>query len=136
MNIQTPSRAGLLALTCLLTFPFLASAASKDGKTIFLDHRCNLCHSVDDLGIHAKLKGEGLPDKAPDLSHASNLIPSEAWLEGWLHKKETKDGKTHPMKFVGNHKQMRTLADWLMSLKAGATTSNDAASSSGRRHEP
>jgi mono/diheme cytochrome c family protein len=135
MKLENLSRAGLIALACSITFPFVASAASKDGKTIFLDHRCNLCHSVDDLGIQAKLKSAGLPDKAPDLSNASKLIPSEAWLEGWLHKKETKDGKRHPMKFIGGDKQMKTLADWLLSLKTGATASNGAPSS-GNPREP
>lgn len=135
MNFDTPLRATLLALASLLAFPLLASAAQKDGKTIFLHHRCNLCHSVDDLGIHAKLKEEGAPDKAPDLSNASELIPSEAWLEGFLHKKETKDGKTHPMKFVEGHEQMRALADWLMSLKSTAATSGEAPTS-GSPREP
>jgi hypothetical protein len=120
MKLQTWLACGLGFLACLFGSSISASAKTMTGREVFLKHRCNICHSVDSLEIKAELKEKGARDEAPDLSDAADLIPNEEWVESFLEKKETKDGKTHPMKFKGGDKQMTSLVDWLLSLKTGA----------------
>lgn len=120
MKLQPWLPYGLGVLACLFGWTIPASAKSMTGREVFLKHRCNICHSVDSLGIQAELKGKGVPDKAPDLSDAADLIPNKEWVESFLVKKETKDGTTHPMKFTGGGRQMTSLVDWLMSLNTTA----------------
>jgi mono/diheme cytochrome c family protein len=127
MKLQSWLAYGLGIVACLFGSSMSASAKTMNGREVFLKHRCNICHSVNSLDIKAVLKEKGARDEAPDLSNAADLIPNEEWVESFLEKKETKDGKKHPMKFKGGDKQMTSLVDWLLSLKTG-TAAEDGGS--------
>jgi len=71
------------------------SAATPDGKQVFLDQKCNMCHAVSSAGITPTSK-----IKAPDLAGlASKEDP--AFLTKFLKKEADKNGKKHLKNFTG-----------------------------------
>lgn len=120
--------------TMLAGFSLCATAAWADGakvakgQTIFLKYRCKSCHSIKALGIEKKAE-EGdedaaeaakSKDKPPDLSGVGTEH-NVAWFAKWLLKKETKDGKTHKKKFRGTETELKTLTEWIGTLKMDET---------------
>lgn len=103
--------AGLAVLAWLIGSAGLVAAA--DGKALFVDSKCNLCHSVDSqeiAKINAKMKG-------PDLSKIATEIESEAWLKSFLKKEAEHDGKKHMKEFSGTDEELDVLVKWIMTLK-------------------
>ena len=113
----------LLPIAGLLVFvvaAFLANpAASEDngaaGKTLFLNQKCNLCHSIPPAGIEAMTKSAAI--KGPDLVNLSQKH-DKAWIEKWLRLEETMNGKKHKKKFTGSDEELDTLVDWLLMQKS------------------
>lgn len=84
-----------------------AGAAALDGKQIFLDQKCNMCHSVSSAGITPTSK-----IKAPDLAGlASKEDP--AWVSKFLKKTADKNGKKHIKQFTGSDVELGALVAWL-----------------------
>ena len=84
-----------------------ASAATLDGKQIFLDQKCNMCHSVSSEGITPTSK-----IKAPDLAGlASKEDP--AWIGKFLKKTADKNGKKHIKPFTGSDEELAAVVAWL-----------------------
>jgi len=84
-----------------------AGATAPDGKQIFLDQKCNMCHSVSSAGITPTSK-----IKAPDLAGlASKEDP--AFLTKFLKKAADKNGKKHLKQFTGSDAELGTLVAWL-----------------------
>jgi cytochrome c551/c552 len=84
-----------------------AGAAALDGKQIFLDQKCNMCHSVSSAGITPTSK-----IKAPDLAGlASKEDP--AFLTKFLKKTADKNGKKHIKPFTGSDAELGALVAWL-----------------------
>jgi len=84
-----------------------ASAATLDGKQIFLDQKCNMCHSVSSAGITPTSK-----IKAPDLAGlASKEDP--AFLTKFLKKAADKNGKKHIKPFTGTDEELAAVVAWL-----------------------
>jgi mono/diheme cytochrome c family protein len=113
----------LLAPAALAVLPLLAAApvaaagegAATGGKQIFLAQKCNLCHSIDSQGITRTSKSE--KTKGPDLSNVggTHLAP---WITQWLKKEVAgTDGKKHVPNWKGTDAELKTLADWLATLK-------------------
>jgi mono/diheme cytochrome c family protein len=83
------------------------SAATSDGKQVFLDQKCNLCHAVSSAGIAPTGK-----IKAPDLAGlASKEDP--AWITKFLKKEVDKKGKKHIKPFTGSAEDLAAVVAWL-----------------------
>ena len=107
----------------LLAYPQSASA----DKEIFIEHKCNKCHSIASEGIEKKTKKkkEESKDKIapPDLSDVGKYHDA-AFFAKFLKKKtvhilhDGKEGtKKHKKKFKGSDEELKKLTAWLESLK-------------------
>jgi cytochrome c2 len=108
LRIAVPAVLALAAATALPS-----SARAADGKTVFLEKKCNLCHSIVSQSIEKtseKMKG-------PDLSNAGGMVESADWLKSFVTKKVQKDGKNHTREFKGTDEELNAVADWLLTLK-------------------
>lgn len=87
--------------------------AQDAGQKAFLRERCDRCHAISSLGIEAKDEEE----EAPDLSNAGATLPSAEWIEKWVLREETKDGKKHQKPYEGSKKRLTQISEWLMTLE-------------------
>lgn len=96
----------------------LSAQGGTDGKKIFLDNKCNACHSITALTITVKKSAdEEKSDKeAPDLSGVG-LERNADWLSKYLMKKESIKGEKHLKKFKGSEGDLAVLAQLLETLK-------------------
>lgn len=101
--------------TALLAALFsLAPAQDKEadgGRKIFIEKKCNACHSVEVVGLKKKPN-----QKPPDLSSIGSELNS-SFIAAYLRQKETLHDKKHLAAFKGNDEDLQTLAQWLDSLK-------------------
>jgi cytochrome c551/c552 len=105
----------LLSILVLFLVGFCARVALADddpGKKIFLDNKCNACHSVDSQNIKKTMESS----KAPDLSNVG-AEKTEEWITKWLKKEVDIDGKKHPKTWSGTDDDLTTLVKWLGTLK-------------------
>ena len=119
-ELATPM-AGLLAAAALvpglllLTPPAARAAGEAPGKEIFLAQKCNTCHTIDSQKIARTSTSDKM--KGPDLSNVGgeHLAP---WIAQWLKKEvAATDGKKHMPTWKGTDAEMKTLTDWLSTLK-------------------
>lgn len=104
--------------------PSARAAEQSKGAKLFLKYRCTSCHSIKALGIEKKADegGEEAAEaakakrKPPDLS-GIGLEHDATWFSKWLTKKEMVEGKTHMKKFRGPDSELKTITEWLGSLK-------------------
>ena len=106
-----------IAVVALLTIPIAvatpartcapASAAATEGKQIFLDQKCNMCHTVSSASITPTSK-----IKAPDLAGPPSKEDA-AFLKKYLKKEAVKNGKKHIKPFVGTDAQLDALVSGL-----------------------
>ena len=83
------------------------ASAAPDGKQVFLDQKCNMCHTVSSAGITPTSK-----IKAPDLAGlASKEDP--AWITKFLKKEVDKNGKKHIKPFTGGDEDLAAVVAWL-----------------------
>lgn len=101
----------VVTIVALYGFAFaLGSNNDGDGKKIFIDNKCNMCHTVTSQGIESK------KSDAVDLSEVGKDKTTE-FLNKYL-KKETKlNDKDHKASFKGNDQDLKILVDWLLTLK-------------------
>ncbi|GEM_PF-4873623 len=112
--LSIPSR--LLISACLVALtPYCTIAAS--GKQIFLDNKCATCHSIESQGIDRTGSGTVGGIIPPDLSIVGTKH-SSSWMQSWLLKEEEMNGKKHLKKFGGSDEDLKTLTNWLASLKS------------------
>jgi mono/diheme cytochrome c family protein len=107
-----------------------AEPSARDGKTIFLENKCNTCHTVTALKIEKKKGAEEEASdkdkkaKPADLSSVG-LERKADWMARFLMKKEAIDGQKHKKLFKGSEADLKTLAAWLetqkLPKKKGAT---------------
>lgn len=88
-----------------------AAGSSLDGKTIFLEAKCNMCHSVSSAGIEGKMKS------APDLTGTGQRHEAKL-LTGYLRGDAEIGGKAHKKKFTGSDEELAALVSWLEAQKA------------------
>lgn len=113
-----PTTAATAAFLAFLTMPLgatptpvpdvpPAAGAATEGKQLFLDQKCNMCHTVSSASITPTSK-----IKAPDLTGlASKEDP--AFLKKYLKKEADKNGKKHLKPFSGTDAQLDALVAWL-----------------------
>ncbi len=100
-----------LVLVPAFLAPTLVFAA--DGKAIFLEKKCNKCHTVSSASIEktSKLKG-------PDLT--TEAIKGDAKvLKGYLKKQEVINGKKHGTAFTGSDEDLDTVIAWVLQQNKG-----------------
>jgi cytochrome c551/c552 len=102
------------ALFAVIVSSGLASTAvAADGKALFLENKCNMCHSVDSQSIEKTSKTM----KGVDLSNAASLVESADWAKSFLKREVKKDDKNHQREFKGTDEELNAIVDWLMTLK-------------------
>ena len=101
----------VVTIVALYGFAFtIANQGDVDGKKVFVDSKCNMCHTVKSVGIESK------KSDAIDLSTVGKDKTTE-FLMKYL-KKETKlNDKDHKSSFKGSEDELKTLVDWLLTLK-------------------
>lgn len=106
-------RISLLVMAGIVAIAISAPLQAADGKAVFLDKKCNMCHSVDSQSIEKTSEKM----KAPDLSNAASLVSSGDWLKDFLTRKVKKDDKNHMREFKGTDEELNAVVDWILSLK-------------------
>lgn len=115
---------------CALSAAVASAEGGKvsKGQALFVKHRCAACHSVKAVGVEKKVfegdeeaaEAAKSKSKPPDLSGVG-LEHNAAWFARWLQKKEMKDGKPHKKKFRGTEAELKTLSEWIATLKMDET---------------
>lgn len=88
----------------------IANEDEPEGKKLFVEYKCNMCHTVKSVGIESK------KSDAHDIVQLDNEKNTEFWLN-YLMKKEKLNGKDHKTAFKGGEEDLRKLVDWMMALK-------------------
>jgi hypothetical protein len=115
-KVITSAMIALVAGTFIGAANIHDSATGGDGKSIFIENKCNTCHSVDALGIKRTIEpkaGEAIPS---DLSGAG-IKHDAGWFDKWLMKEVELDGKKHLKKFKGSDGDREILCKWLATMK-------------------
>jgi mono/diheme cytochrome c family protein len=100
-------------LSLLLIGVFAAPALAADGKAVFLDKKCNKCHTVSSASIEKTSKL-----KAPDLT--TEAISGDAKvLKAYLKKVETIKGKKHSTAFTGSDEELDAVVGWILQQSKG-----------------
>lgn len=81
-----------------------------DGKKIFIDNKCNNCHTVTSFDITSK------KEDATDLSDAGSLGDAQL-MKSYLLKEAKINDQGHKLKFKGTDAELEALVNWLLSLK-------------------
>ena len=102
----------ILLFAFLISFSSVAAADDAAAQKLFVDKKCNTCHSVESAKIVKKMASS----KAPDLSDIGSTQNAE-WISKWLKKEVDLEGKKHPSTWSGTPEDLKTLSDWLASLK-------------------
>jgi mono/diheme cytochrome c family protein len=89
---------------------------ASDGKTIFLDQKCQTCHSISSQGIKRLTEPKAGAVVPADLS-GEGLKHNADWISKWLMKEEELDGQKHLKKFKGSDDDLKTLSTWIGGLK-------------------
>ena len=89
-----------------------AEEAEPAGKKVFMDQKCNVCHSIESMSITKKTASS----KAPDLSNIGSTQSAE-WIAKFLLREEKLNNKQHSKPWTGKKEDLTTLSTWLASLK-------------------
>jgi len=103
----------LFISTIVALFAFAYSFSQDqdlDGKQIFIDNKCNNCHTVTSMDITSK------KDDATDLSNAST-VGDAALMKSYLLKEAKINDQDHKLKFKGTEAELDALVNWLLTLK-------------------
>jgi mono/diheme cytochrome c family protein len=102
----------ILVLSIVALYGFAYAIAGNDepeGKKIFVDNKCNMCHTIKSVGIESK------KSDATDIVQLEKEKNAEFWMN-YLMKKEKLNGKDHKTAFKGKEEDLKKLVDWLMTL--------------------
>jgi cytochrome c5 len=104
-------------VTVVFLFGFTYSLneySEPDGKKIFVDKKCTMCHSVTSQDITSKKKD------AVDISN-TGANGDAAFMIKYLNKKEKIDGKVHKTVLKATEEETKALTEWLAGLKTEKT---------------
>ena len=112
---------GILAAAFVgaVTIGATSMSPASDGKAIFLEQKCNQCHSISALSITRTSEpkaGEKIP---ADLSGVGLKFKAD-FIQKWLTKDAEIEGKKHLKKFKGSDDELKTIATWLGTMKTKA----------------
>jgi len=96
----------------------LAAQGGKtlDGKQIFTDQKCQMCHDVSTAGIQATTKSEKM--KGPDLATVVSGKDAKVLANVLRKKANTAHDKPHPKAFTGTDEELGALIAWLQAQKS------------------
>ncbi|HEY6626125.1 MAG TPA: c-type cytochrome [Ignavibacteriaceae bacterium] len=98
-------------IVALFAFAFsFSQSQDPDGKQIFIDSKCNNCHTVTSMEITSK------KDDATDLSNAS-IVGDAPLMKSYLLKETKINDQDHKLKFKGTEVELDALVNWLLTLK-------------------
>jgi cytochrome c5 len=101
----------IVTIVALYGFAYtIADQKSDDGKKIFVDNKCQMCHTVQSAGIESK------KSDASDLSAVGKDKTAE-FLTKYLKKEAKLNDKDHKSSFKGSDEDLKVLVDWLLTLK-------------------
>lgn len=101
----------VVTIVALYGFAFtIADDKSDDGKKVFVDNKCNMCHTVTVAGIESK------KSDASDLSVVGKDRTVE-FLTKYLKKEAKLNDKDHKSSFKGTDEDLTKLVEWLSTLK-------------------
>jgi hypothetical protein len=101
----------VITIVALYGFAFtIADEKSDDGKKVFVDNKCNMCHTVTVAGIESK------KSDASDLSVVGKDRTVE-FLTKYLKKEAKLNDKDHKSSFKGTDEELTILVEWLSTLK-------------------
>jgi cytochrome c5 len=97
------------------------------GQKVFMDSRCDMCHTVYSAGVGEppaeeagkkveEAEKEAEADGPPDLSEVGAGATAE-WLKLYLTKEETLNEKKHMIRFKGSDEELNLLVEWLLTLR-------------------
>jgi CxxC motif-containing protein (DUF1111 family) len=99
------------AIVALFAFAFSFSQDQDlNGKQVFIDAKCNNCHTVASMEITSK------KTEATDLSNAGSFGNAQL-MKSYLLKEEKIDDQLHKVAFKGSEAELNVLSEWLASLK-------------------
>jgi cytochrome c5 len=104
--------ATVFLLAAFYSGPAAEAQGAKDGKQLFMDQKCNMCHSVPPAGITATTKSEKM--KGPDLV---NVKQDAKTLTAFLKKTADIGGKKHPKEVKLSDQELNTLVTWILAQK-------------------
>lgn len=101
----------VVTIVALYGFAFAFTGNPEgDGKKIFTDNKCNMCHTIQSQGIESK------KSDAVDLSNVGKDKTAEL-LNKYLKKEAKVNDKDHKSSFKGSDEDLKILVDWLLTLK-------------------
>lgn len=101
----------IVTIVALYGFAYtIAERTSDDGKKVFVDNKCSMCHTVKSAGIESK------KSDASDLSAVGKDQTAE-FLMKYLKKEAKLNDKDHKSSFKGSDEDLKVLVDWLLTLK-------------------
>ncbi|MCL5990615.1 MAG: hypothetical protein M1419_00745 [Bacteroidetes bacterium] len=86
----------------------------RSGSIIFLEKKCNSCHSVKTQAIECD---DTTNKSITDLSTIGDSLESEI-IKDYLKKKVKINNKKHPVAFKGKKDDFDTLCNWLHNLSS------------------
>jgi len=99
------------SIIALFAFAYsFSQAQNQDGKQVFLNSKCNNCHTVISIELTSK------KDYANDLSNAGTLGDVKL-MKSYLLKESKINDKDHKSKFKGSEAELDALVNWLLNLK-------------------
>jgi len=87
---------------------------AASGSELFVQHKCDTCHSVAAAGIEAKVKVDKM--KGPDLGGYKDTKGPGVLLQYQRQEIEL-DGKKHKKKYEGTSEDFDAILAWLAGLK-------------------
>jgi cytochrome c553 len=105
----------ILTMFLFTSANIMAQGKEHPGKKVFMDAKCQTCHTVESENITSKSK------KATDLSNVGAVYRAN-FLEQFLVKKEKINKKVHPQAFKGSNEDLNQLAEWMQTLNTGKGT--------------
>lgn len=108
-------------------------ARSASGKDLFLEKKCDKCHSIVSEKIEKQVnKKTGKKKKGPDLSGAG-LERDADWLTKFIKKEIEKESVydkakkvKHKKKFKGKDEELKSLAQYMAGLKTKVEVKEEA----------
>lgn len=101
----------VFVIVALYGFVYSFGQSEPEGKKVFVDSKCGMCHSVTSEGLQSKKKD------AVDLSTVGDTYKADI-LKKILTKKEKIKDADHKVAFKGDEKSLDALTLWLESLKS------------------
>lgn len=127
--MKTISTLTLILISILILTGFTKQYLQDEpaGKILFMEAKCNNCHSMQAFGLIPKTPKKNIPD----LSTVGDSLTAD-FIKLYITKQEKQHDANHPIAYKGSDEELIILGDWLASLKAEVNTPLQTDSTSGQ----